>query len=981
MKEKQRKIMGLIISFVMIITIMPQTIWASDAGSREDAVKWAYAQEGKFLDYDKVYGAQCVDLVHYYYAYFGKASYATGNGCDFVNNKLPDGWTRIKNTADFVPQPGDIAVWGKELSQYGHVAIILSADAHSFVSMDQNWPRGSACKKVTHNYNKFWGVIRPNFSEPPSNPPTYSNFWVDHYLFDLSETVSFTAVASGADNYTIGIDKTGVGRVVTEGCGSTYTISADRLGAGEYSAYMTVANSAGYVDTYKVYFVVVEKCNFADKFSARIQNIGTGCYITNKDSKIVGAPESGYNDQIWFFNKCSDGSYTIMSQLDGLMMDDEWDSDVPAGADIRAWSATGQDKQRFNIYYMDDAFYIRPANTKTLVVDMGAGEPYNVACYNLSRNAGQQKYRFDMVGMGDYIPYGLGDEFYAQLRCQGTNLYVTNQSGNVAGAAATADDSQIWKFMRQSNGAYVIQNTLDGSYIDVENSNDANKTNFLSYNEYTGNRNQQFYFYEMDNAFYIKPLISNTRVMDMQSTAPYNVALWDKGNDWGPQKFDVIKVSHSDDNMSKPVETSYFKGHKYELYNESMTWESAKLFCEKKGGHLVTISDEKENEFVNGMRCRNLSTDYQQSIWLGGSDAANEGTWSWITGEPFTYSNWEPNEPNGGTSQNYLQMYSSGNWDDVQNEAGRFVLCEYDSVQPKLTPVASSLSLSDNIGFNIYMQISDDVLSDDGAMMIITNSDGKVIKKPISSYETTTYQDKSVKKIVSMVPAAKMSGKLSFKILKSDGIESSTYICSVMDYANEMIKKADTDNECKKALPLVKAMLNYGAYSQIYFGEDNTNLANAILKADNTATIKSEDIIKSITYSEQGLFSNKDLEYMGSSLICESDTSLKLYFNNKNKLTEKQIKGRYDISTLDKNKHDYDIGVDGSIFWIKIKGIKPAELGNVYGVNLVSDEGSVIVETSPYVYVKKTLESGDSRLQNLCKAMWAYGQAAKEYEK
>lgn len=981
MKEKQRKIMGLIISFVMIITIMPQTIWASDAGSREDAVKLAYAQEGKFLDYDKVYGAQCVDLVHYYYAYFGKASYATGNGCDFVNNKLPDGWTRIKNTADFVPQPGDIAVWGKELSQYGHVAIILSADAHSFVSMDQNWPRGSACKKVTHNYNKFWGVIRPNFSEPPSNPPTYSNFWVDHYLFDLSETVSFTAVASGADNYTIGIDKTGVGRVVTEGCGSTYTISADRLGAGEYSAYMTVANSAGYVDTYKVYFVVVEKCNFADKFSARIQNIGTGCYITNKDSKIVGAPESGYNDQIWFFNKCSDGSYTIMSQLDGLMMDDEWDSDVPAGADIRAWSATGQDKQRFNIYYMDDAFYIRPANTKTLVVDMGAGEPYNVACYNLSRNAGQQKYRFDMVGMGDYIPYGLGDEFYAQLRCQGTNLYVTNQSGNVAGAAATADDSQIWKFMRQSNGAYVIQNTLDGSYIDVENSNDANKTNFLSYNEYTGNRNQQFYFYEMDNAFYIKPLISNTRVMDMQSTAPYNVALWDKGNDWGPQKFDVIKVSHSDDNMSKPVETSYFKGHKYELYNESMTWESAKLFCEKKGGHLVTISDEKENEFVNGMRCRNLSTDYQQSIWLGGSDAANEGTWSWITGEPFTYSNWEPNEPNGGTSQNYLQMYSSGNWDDVQNEAGRFVVCEYDSVQPKQTPVASSLSLSDNIGFNIYMRISDDVLSDDGAMMIITNSDGKVIKKLISSYETTTYQDKPVKKIVSMVPAAKMSGKLSFKILKSDGIESSTYICSVMDYANEMIKKADTDNECKKALPLVKAMLNYGAYSQIYFGEDNTNLANAILKADNTATIKSEDIIKSITYSEQGLFSNKDLEYMGSSLICESDTSLKLYFNNKNKLTEKQIKGRYDISTLDKNKHDYDIGVDGSIFWIKIKGIKPAELGNVYGVNLVSDEGSVIVETSPYVYVKKTLESGDSRLQNLCKAMWAYGQAAKEYEK
>lgn len=1007
MKQMVRRISTILLLIAMLIVTIPRvevyaTYSATDVSSKLNTLISKYNNK-----YDSSWsyagGTQCFGFAHLIFDnIFNRGSKTVGGyskGTEYKFNYTAGDITTIGtakpgSSAETVSTllrkcaPGDYIQVKRRESKGAHSMICVSASENSIDLFDANAHGDMKVRHYTQSFSEFLrkndGVSVYRYSDYVPwkvTPPTYSNFWVDHYLFDLSETVSFTAVASGADNYTIGIDKTGVGRVVTEGCGSTYTISADRLGAGEYSAYMTVANSAGYVDTYRVYFVVAEKCNFGDKFSARIQNIGTGCYITNKDSKIVGTPESGYNNQIWFFNKYSDGSYTIMSQLDGLMMDVSYIDDPPAGADVHAWESTGKWNQRFNIYYLDDAFYIRPANTKTLVVDMGAGEPYNVACYNLSRNAGQQKYRFDMVGMGDYIPYGLGDEFYAQLRCQGTNLYVTNQSGNVAGAAATADDSQIWKFMRQSNGAYVIQNTLDGSYIDVENSNDANKTNFLSYNEYTGNRNQQFYFYEMDNAFYIKPLISNTRVMDMQSTAPYNVALWDKGNDWGPQKFDVIKVSHSDDNMSKSVETSYFKGHKYELYNESMTWESAKLFCEKKGGHLVTISDEKENEFVNGMRCRNLSTDYQQSIWLGGSDTANEGTWSWITGEPFTYSNWKPNEPNGGTSQNYLQMYSSGNWDDVQNEAGRFVLCEYDSVQPKLTPVASSLSLSDNIGFNIYMQISDDVLSDDGAMMIITNSDGKVIKKPISSYETTTYQDKSVKKIVSMIPAAKMSGKLSFKILKSDGTESSAYICSVMDYANEMIKKADTDAECKKALPLVKAMLNYGAYSQIYFGEDKTNLANAILKDDNTATIKSEDIIKSITYSEQGLFSNKDLEYMGASLICESDTSLKLYFNNKNKLTEKQIKSRYDVSMLDKNKHDYDTGVDGSVFWIKIKGIKPAELGNVYGVNLVSDDGSVIVETSPYVYVKKALESGDSRLQNLCKAMWAYGQATKEYEK
>lgn len=509
MRNNYLKIVSILLALLMIFQIMPATeVWAvseSQFDSKMSELKGQYPNYSCWNDrFDN--GSECWGFANMLgYKVFGTK---------------PSTWKKVYSINNV--KKGDLIQYGSTNGS-GHTVFVTSVSGDTITFVDCNGNGNySGANKVRHNGvlwgntikkgNKMYGRINfsyicvsPGFDNP--NPPTYSNFWVDHYLFDLSETVSFTAVASGADNYTIGIDKTGVGRVVTEGCGSTYTISADRLGAGEYSAYMTVANSAGYVDTYRVYFVVVEKCNFGDKFSARIQNIGTGCYITNKDSKIVGAPESGYNDQIWFFNKCSDGSYTIMSQLDGLMMDDEWDSDVPAGADIRAWSATGQDKQRFNIYYMDDAFYIRPANTKTLVVDMGAGEPYNVACYNLLRNAGQQKYRFDMVGMGDYIPYGLGDEFYAQLRCQGTNLYVTNQSGNVAGAAATADDSQIWKFMRQSNGAYVIQNTLDGSYIAVENSNDANKTNFLSYNEYTGNRNQQFYFYEMDNAFYIKPLI------------------------------------------------------------------------------------------------------------------------------------------------------------------------------------------------------------------------------------------------------------------------------------------------------------------------------------------------------------------------------------------------------------------------------------------------------------------------------------------
>src|SRR5699024_7756443 len=81
----------------------------------------------------------------------------------------------------FVPEPGDIAVWGADLnsSGTGHVAIVLSANENSFVSMDQNWPQGSACKQVTHTYNKFWGVIRPNFDEIGNNPEGITAYGFD----------------------------------------------------------------------------------------------------------------------------------------------------------------------------------------------------------------------------------------------------------------------------------------------------------------------------------------------------------------------------------------------------------------------------------------------------------------------------------------------------------------------------------------------------------------------------------------------------------------------------------------------------------------------------------------------------------------------------------------------------------------------------------------------------------------------------------
>ena len=120
------------------------------------ALTYIKSQVGKSLDYDGVYGSQCVDLIKYYYQKLGVSPVA-GNGKDYVWNRLPNGFTRIKGCRN--PQPGDILVYTN--GKYGHVAIYVSDNE----SYHQNYNNVQRVQKVTKKYNSisgYWGVIRPS---------------------------------------------------------------------------------------------------------------------------------------------------------------------------------------------------------------------------------------------------------------------------------------------------------------------------------------------------------------------------------------------------------------------------------------------------------------------------------------------------------------------------------------------------------------------------------------------------------------------------------------------------------------------------------------------------------------------------------------------------------------------------------------------------------------------------------------------------
>lgn len=127
---------------------------------------------GKSIDYDGACGAQCVDLIQLYiekcFTRVHQVIYANAKDYfeNFENLPINEIFTKIENTAELVPEEGDIAIWGTELGNtYGHVAIATGeGDMNKFYSYDLNWG-SKIVHKVEHDYKGFLGVLRPKKEE------------------------------------------------------------------------------------------------------------------------------------------------------------------------------------------------------------------------------------------------------------------------------------------------------------------------------------------------------------------------------------------------------------------------------------------------------------------------------------------------------------------------------------------------------------------------------------------------------------------------------------------------------------------------------------------------------------------------------------------------------------------------------------------------------------------------------------------------
>lgn len=304
--------------------------------------------------------------------------------------------------------------------------------------------------------------------------------------------------------------------------------------------------------------------------------------------------------------------------------------------------------------------------------------------------------------------------------------------------------------------------------------------------------------------------------------------------------------------------------------------------------------------------------------------------------------------------------------------------------------VGYSVGLSDMISLNMYTYVPEKFLSDAGANAVFTLADGTVTQQPLSEFKKASYNGVNTVVINTKMVPAYITRSVTMKIVGSDGKESEGFTYSIYEYAKDYIKYATTETEYQKALPLVKAMLDYGAYSQLFFGVDASNLANydrvsnLKLTEGNVERTSCDSVFNAITNEETGTLGNEELIYQNISLICESETSMKLYFQNKSNLTLNQIKEKYAIKVYDSEGNviqndGCEMQVEGDLFWIKIKNLGPVKLSSDYIVEFTSDAGTQRGTVSPICYIKKVMKQDNVKLQNLCKAMYLYNKATLEY--
>jgi len=316
----------------------------------------------------------------------------------------------------------------------------------------------------------------------------------------------------------------------------------------------------------------------------------------------------------------------------------------------------------------------------------------------------------------------------------------------------------------------------------------------------------------------------------------------------------------------------------------------------------------------------------------------------------------------------------------------------------------NSITLADQIGVNFFVGLDEDTIDPADVTVSFTWGSG-IDATTQESYvhnvtgTLTAVQDPSTHGgaeyvATCSVAARAMTDTVTMEIRNGNNVII-TGECRIVDYADALAKQTGNLNNMTeiKIHRLLKAMLNYGAESQNYFGYRTDDLANApkylssIQEPGGFTDLPtvSEYIAaqKAVAQDYVDQYANLDIKNIGTdhpelgikynsmSVICAGQTKVRLYFQ----VSDASKLGDLVIKDINNNTLDISLRKNAtSLYYVEISGITPARL---YGGMLITINGT---EYKFYYedYMGKCVVL-DNKFADTAVALGAYSYFADKY--
>ena len=926
MKRVFSVLMSIVIVLSCIVFIMPPNIVLA-ANNADDIVSIARGELGS-TNYSKYYGgnkgAWCADFVSWCAQQAGVDSIAKSSSCyNMYIGMKNNGCQEVSS-----PQKGDIVFFyctkcSSTAGKWCHVGIMED----STYSIEGNrWSNGVSKvergNSYSHNgdlgYKHRDGIVRKYLRPKYSFPnpvTTTPSIWKNSDSYTVGNSATLTW--NSVDNATgYWFSVWYKGeQIVTTQVSGSSEYTLNNLGEGEYTAYITAYNDSSSKQGY-----VTFRVNYLDigtNFIANIIKVDSWSHVVNDNTNACIGKEVGNANEYYEFVRQSDGSYIIKSLEDGKYLEVS-DGGNKNGQNVGFSDYTGENNQRWYIKNGSSGKILIPKNATGSCLDIsnnGSAVGTNAQIWAQAGVAAQEFSIYTQSNIPNFINFG--DDFYANIIKASTWSTLVNKNPNLeVGGEGEAEGSDIWHFRRMKDGTYIIQSLFDGKYLDVEKFSNQKGANVYCY-DYTGDSNQRWYL----------TLGKNGKVLIPKNATGLCLDVSNDGSDAGTNA-----------QLWEPNGTT---AQEFNVYKEDTI---------KLGTANVTLSNN--NYIYDGKEKKpDVTVKYGYATLQQGTDYTVE------------YSN----NVKAGTAT--VTIKGTGIYSGTVSK-------NFEIKEALYTVYGYQVVINGNFDLKYYIDLSKEAANDTDAYIEFKVGDKvQKVKQRETSNGHYVYTCE--------VPVAQIGDKVTATLHYKDKSYALTQY-SVKDYLNTIVQNKDKKEEYGKAVDIASAILNYGARAQLYFGYKTDSLVYSALpdaEIKKVDSILAQDIKKAITNKESGNLENNDFKYYGASLVCKSDTGMKLYFENKNSLSLKEIEKKYDISVKDCKKQ-VSKSINGNMICITINDLNATELDDNFVVQITNKQNSsqsMSVSTSPYIYIKKSMDSGNTKLINLSKAMYWYSQKAMEY--